>query len=91
MKLAIDFLKKWFSGFNIFDGAVIGKWLFYAVVYLVFTTAYHHFNPAPPTQSQPITAQTIEKIINEAPQPENKKKFSLGVGLFGWFLGVSKE
>jgi len=86
-----DFIKKFLSGFNVSSSAVIGKWLFYAIVFLVFTTAYNHFNPKQPSLSSPITAEKIEKIINEAPKPENKKQFFLGITIKGFGLGLFKE
>ena len=88
MTIIFEFIKKWLSGFNVSSGAVIGKWLFYAVVFFVFTALNHRLNPPVPVQQQTITAQ---KVINEAPLPEHKKKFFLGVNLFGWGLGLFAE
>ncbi len=87
----IAFIQKLLSGFKFWNNdAVIGKWIYYGILFVVFTFVSRFLFPARPVTSQPITAQTIEKVINEAPAPENKKKFFLGGELWGWSLGVTK-
>lgn len=87
-QFVLEFIKKFLSGFNVSSSAVIGKWLFYAVVFFVFMSAYTRLNPPPPKQAQTITAQSVSIA---APQPENKKKFFVGLQFHGFGLGIFKE
>lgn len=83
MPILFEWIKKFLGGFNFSSSAVIGKWIFYAVIFMLFMTAYNRLNP--PRVTQTITA---EKVIN---QPENKKDFFFGIRIKRFGAGVFVE
>ncbi|MCK5014777.1 MAG: hypothetical protein KAS66_13270 [Candidatus Omnitrophica bacterium] len=81
--IAITWLLKFFSGFNILRGAVIGKILWLLAIFLIFQACWTKFTG--PTTRQTITA---EKVIN---LPDQKKSFFLGLKIWRLGLGVYVE
>ena len=79
----IAWIERLFSGFAFWRGAVIGKWIYYAIIFVALTFLTRFFNPSKPANTQTITAQNA--VIQAAP-PENKKSFFLGIKL--WHIGA---
>ena len=69
-------LVRFFGGFNIFDGAKLGKLLFYAVLITIALTIYHKaFEP-----KTVIEKQVVEKqIVNNCPEDPKVIGFRLNV------------
>jgi hypothetical protein len=83
----IAWLTKFISGFAFWRPPVIGKWLFYAIVFLVFMGAYNRIISPRPQQTR-FTAQNAT-VINEA--PKHRDAFFLGIKIWLLKIGVLVE
>jgi len=79
----MNWLKKFVQGFALFNGEVMGKILYYGLLWLLFQGIYTKLTA--PTTQQTIKAETV---INQA---ENHKRAFLGVKLWRVGMGIYIE
>lgn len=71
-------IKKWFAGFNIFDGVKLAKILFSLILIITVVIIYHN-------AFKPKTIQMIEKqIVNNCPEEKG-----VGMSVHLWKLRLS--
>jgi len=61
----VEWLKKLFSGFNFGSSAVIGKWIFYLIVFSIFMFGWTCM-----TGKKTTTTQKAEQIVNHNYTPQ---------------------
>ncbi len=88
----IAWIEKFVSGFAFWSGQVIGKWIYYAILFIVFSIGWHKVFPAkPPVVIHETRVERVENMVNQAPAAENKKSFFLGLKVWRIGLGAFAE
>lgn len=62
----IDWIVKFLSGFKLWNGAVIGKIIYYGILFVLFMAVYNRLTA--PTSTQNIQAETV---INQTPDAKD--------------------
>lgn len=82
----IDWIKRFFSGFALWQPPVIGKWLYYGVLFVIFMGVYSRIFPPRPQQTNNVSA---DRVTIEAPNKKDAAFF--GVRIWRLSIGARVE